>query len=259
MAYETILTAKHGATHIVTFNRPHQRNAVNHRMMREVTAALLDAEADADSRCVVITGGSEFFSAGRDLKESSRSSPTEREEAKVALRRMTDTIENLKRPVVAAIEGHCLTGGLELALTCDLRVAGEGSTFGITSARLGTIPGFGGTQRLPRIVGVARALEMLFSAEPIDVEEAHRIGLINRKAAKGQALAEALHMVEVYADRAPLSLATLKQVVRQGMDLQFTASLDLEQKLGATLTGTVDRAEGMAAFLEKRKPRFQGR
>lgn len=259
MAYETILTAKHGATHVVTFNRPHQRNAVNHQMMREVTAALLEAEADADSRCVIITGGPEFFSAGRDLKESSRSSPAEREEAKVALRRMTDTIENLKRPVVAAIEGHCLTGGLELALTCDLRVAGEGATFGITSARLGTIPGFGGTQRLPRIVGMARALEMLFSAEPIDVEEAYRIGLINRKAAKGQALAEALRMVEIYAERAPLSLATLKQVVRQGMDLQFTASLDLEQKLGATLTGTADRAEGMAAFLEKRKPRFQGR
>jgi enoyl-CoA hydratase/carnithine racemase len=259
MAYETILIAKHGATHVVTFNRPHQRNAVSHQMMREVTAALLEAEADTDCRCVVITGGPDFFSAGRDLKESARSSPAEREEAKTALRRMTDTIENLKRPVVAAIEGHCLTGGLELALTCDLRVAGEGSTFGITSARLGTIPGFGGTQRLPRVIGVARALEMLFSAEPIDVEEAYRIGLINRKAAKGQALAEALRMVEVYAERAPLSLATLKQAVRQGMDLQFTASLELEQKLGATLTGTADRAEGMAAFLEKRKPRFQGR
>jgi enoyl-CoA hydratase/carnithine racemase len=143
-------------------------------------------------------------------------------------------------------------------LACDLRVAGEGASFGITSARLGSIPGFGGTQRLPRVVGVSRALEILFSANPIDVEEAFRIGLINRKAAKGAALAEALAMVEVYSERAPLSLATMKQVVRQGMAMELAAALDHERELGATLGRTADRAEGMAAFREKRKPRFQG-
>ncbi|GAA4339004.1 enoyl-CoA hydratase-related protein [Pigmentiphaga soli] len=259
MSHTTILVATDGASRIITFNRPGQRNAVSHLMMREVTDALIEAQADADIRCVILTGGPEFFSAGRDLKEAARSSGEEREQAKAALRRMTDTMETLKLPVVAAIEGHCLTGGLELALCCDLRVAGSGATFGITSARLGTIPGFGGTQRLPRVVGMARALEILFSAEPIDVEEAWRIGLINRKAAKGQALAEALRMVSAYADRAPLSLATLKQAVRMGTGLPLADALDLEQKLGATLINTADRAEGLAAFMEKRKPRFQGR
>ncbi|MGV6875653.1 enoyl-CoA hydratase/isomerase family protein [Pseudochelatococcus sp. B33] len=259
MNVETLLTETHGPTRVVTMNRPERRNAVNHRMMIEMEAVLREAEDDPSVRCVVLTGGSDFFSSGRDLKEASASSPAEREEAKAALRRLTDTIEGLKRPVVAAIEGPCLTGGLELALTCDLRVGGEGATFGITSAKLGTIPGFGGTQRLPRIVGMARAFELLFSAEPIDVDEAYRIGLINRKAARGAALDEALRMVAIYGERAPLSLATLKQAVRQGMERDLASSLDLEQKLGATLTGTSDRAEGMAAFLERRKPNFQGR
>jgi enoyl-CoA hydratase/carnithine racemase len=259
MSYATLVVETHGSTRVIRMNRPDRKNAVSHEMMREFTAALLHAEVDADIRAVVVTGGPDYFSSGRDLKEASQSSPEEREEAKASLRRLTDTIEGLKRPVVAAIEGHCLTGGLELALTCDLRVAGEGASFGITSSRLGTIPGFGGTQRLPRLVGVSRALDILFSANPIDVEEAYRIGLINRKAPKGGALAEALAMVEVYADRAPLSLATAKQVVRQGIELDLAAALDLEQRLGATLTNTSDRAEGMAAFLEKRRPRFQGR
>jgi enoyl-CoA hydratase/carnithine racemase len=259
MAYETLLVEAVGSARVVTLNRPERRNAVNHQMMRDLAAVLIEAEGDAASRSVIITGGRDFFSAGRDLKEASQSSPAEREEAKRAWRRVTDTIESLKRPVVAAIEGHCLTGGLELALACDLRVAGEGASFGITSARLGTIPGFGGTQRLPRVVGEARALEILFSADPIDVEEAYRIGLLNRKAPKGEALAKALEMVQVYSERAPLSLSTLKQVVRQGLEMDLAAALDFEQKLGATLTGTADRAEGMAAFLQKRKPQFQGR
>jgi enoyl-CoA hydratase/carnithine racemase len=258
MAYEALLYESRGSARVITLNRPERKNAISFQLMREMVAALAEAENDPASRSVIITGGPEFFSSGRDLKEASQGSPAERDAAKAALRRLTDMIEGLKRPVAAAIEGHCLTGGLELALTCDLRVAGEGASFGITSARLGTIPGFGGTQRLPRLIGVSRALDMLFSAEPIDVHEAYRIGLINRKAAKGEALAEALRMVEVYSERAPLSLATLKQAVRQGIEMDFAASLDFEQKLGAMLTPTADRAEGMSAFLQKRKPQFRG-
>lgn len=137
-------------------------------------------------------------------------------------------------------------------------MGGEGASFGITSARLGTIPGFGGTQRLPRIVGIAAALEILFSAEPVDTAHAFRIGLINRIAPGGEALTAALAMVAIYAERAPLSLAALKRAVREGMEMQFTEALDHEWRVGATLAGTADRAEGVAAFLQKRKARFSG-
>lgn len=258
MAYETIQVSASGSSCVIVLNRPERRNAISVLLMTELTAALVAAAEDVGTRSVIVTGGPDFFSSGRDLKEAAQSSPAERDEARKAWRRVTDTIEGLSRPVVAAVEGHCLTGGLELALACDLRVGAEGASFGITSSKLGTIPGFGGTQRLPRVVGVSRALEILFSANPIGADEAYRIGLINRKAAKGLALAEALAMVEVYAERAPLSLATLKQVIRQGMTLDLGAALDLEHKLGATLNNTADRAEGMAAFHQKRKPQFKG-
>jgi enoyl-CoA hydratase/carnithine racemase len=259
MTYGTLLVAASGTSCVVTLNRPERRNAISAQMMKELTDALLAAAGDGATRSVIITGGPDFFSSGRDLKESAQSSPVERDQARQAWRTVTDTIESLSLPVIAAIEGHCLTGGLELALACDLRVAGEGASFGITSSRLGTIPGFGGTQRLPRIVGVSRALEILFSGNPIDTEEAYRIGLINKKSTKGSALSEALSMVAVYEERAPLSLSTMKQVVREGMGMKVPAALDLEHQLGAKLNGTADRAEGMAAFHQKRKPRFQGR
>ncbi len=259
MTYGTLLVAASGSACVVTLNRPERRNAINVQLMKELVDALHAAAADGNSRSVIITGGPDFFSSGRDLKEAAQSSPAERDQARLAWRRVTDTIESLSLPIVAAIEGHCLTGGLELALACDLRVAAEGASFGITSSRLGTIPGFGGTQRLPRIIGVSRALEILFSGNSIDVEEAYRIGLINRKAAKGAALAEALAMVAVYEERAPLSLATMKQVIREGMGMELSAALDLEHRLGGKLAATADRSEGMAAFHEKRKPRFKGR
>jgi enoyl-CoA hydratase/carnithine racemase len=165
----------------------------------------------------------------------------------------------LNKPVIAAIEGFCITGGCEFALACDLRIAGEGATFAITSSRIGTIAGAGGTQRLPRIVGISNALSILFSAEPIDAEEALRIGLINKKTIRGGALAAALSVAKTYSERAPLSLSLTKQAVRQGMDLDFDAAIDLEMSLVSKIYGTQDKQEGISAFLEKRKPKFQGR
>jgi len=259
MTLETLKTERSGSSIIVTLDRPERRNAVSLKMMEELVAALESAAADRDSRAVILTGGKDFFSAGRDLKESASMTGSEdREQARAAWRKVTDTIESLCRPVVAAIEGHCLTGGLELALACDFRIAGEGASFGITSARLGTIPGFGGTQRLPRTIGIDRALEMLFSAEPIGAREAERIGLVSRAVGRGEALDEALRMTAIYGERAPLSLALLKKVVRGGMEMDLASALDYEIVMGQTLLETSDRKEGLAAFLEKRKPRFRG-
>ena len=210
-------------------------------------------------RSLIITGGPDFFSSGADLTEA-----IEVKNAADGLRyfqslhRLNATLEGLSKPVIAAIEGFCMTGGCEMALACDLRVAGEGASFAITSARIGTVAGAGGTQRLPRIVGLANALDMLFSAEPIDTDEAYRIGLINRKTARGGALEQALAMAAVHAERAPLSLALMKRAVRRGMQMDLPSGLDLETFIVTCIYGTNDKDEGISAFLEKRKAEFKG-
>jgi enoyl-CoA hydratase/carnithine racemase len=257
MNYETLAVGRADAALVVTLNRPERRNAINSKMMEELIAVARSGESDGEVRAIIITGGSDFFSAGADLKELSEGRTSGAQNLK-SWRRVTNTLEELAKPVIAAIEGFCLTGGMEFALACDIRIAGQGASFGITSARLGTIPGFGATQRLPRVVGASRALEILFSAEPIDTEEAYRIGLINRKTARGAALEEAKRLVGIYAQRAPLSLAGLKRAVYRGIEMDLHSGLDFENSLGATLLMTGDRQEGIAAFLEKRKPQFRG-
>ena len=260
MDYETILVRRADAALVITMNRPERRNAINSKMMDELVAALRGGEGDDEVRAVIITGGSEFFSAGADLKEAGeRRTAVDAMRMLKSWRRVTNTLEELARPVIAAIEGFCLTGGLELALACDIRIAGEGASFAITSSKLGTVPGFGATQRLPRIVGVSRALEMLFSAEPIDTEEAYRIGILNRKTARGNALNEAKSLADIYSQRAPLSLSLLKRAVYRGIQMDLASGLDFENSLGATLSSTSDRQDGIAAFLQKRKPQFRGR
>lgn len=260
MEYTTILTSDDGPSRVITLNRPDKRNAVSVLMMQELTAALTAAESDDAVRGVIITGGASFFAAGADLNEAMQ--------VKTASQGMTyfkkwhalnATIEALAKPVVAAIEGFCITGGLELALACDLRVGAEGSSFAITSSRIGTVAGAGGTQRLPRIVGMGHALDILFSAEPIDAREAHRIGLLNRLTPKGGALDGAKALVGVYAQRAPLSLALVKRAVRVGMQMDLASGIELETFLVTTIYGTEDKQEGISAFLEKRTARFTGK
>ncbi len=260
MAYETILTSRDGAAFVITLNRIDKRNAVSTRMMSEIIAASKEAEADAGVRAVIITGGDKFFSAGADLNEALQvKTAAQGVEYFGKWHKLNSTLEELRLPVIAAIEGFCITGGLELALACDLRVAAEGSTYAITSARIGTVAGAGGTQRLPRIVGVANALEILFAAEPIDHAHAQRIGLINKLTPKGQALAEAKKMVAVYEQRAPLSLALVKRAVHRGMQLDLASGIEFETFLVTTIYGTQDKQEGISAFLEKRQAKFIGK
>lgn len=245
--------------YIVTLNRPERRNAVSVEMMRELVLAVGEATELRTASSIIITGTDQFFSSGRDLKEVSANTERESiEAAKSAWLAVTNAFEQCPKPVIAAIEGYCLTGGLELALACDLRVAGDGATFSITSARLGTLPGFGATQRLPRLVGASNALEIMLLAEPIGVEEAHRIGLINRKTDQGTALTVCRQISAVLSERAPLSMATMKKAVYGGLTMPLAEALDWELALGATLSSTRDRKEGIAAFAAKRKPIFTG-
>jgi enoyl-CoA hydratase/carnithine racemase len=260
MTYETILASQDGPARIVTLNRPDKRNAVSTQMMQEIIDELKAAEADESVRAVIITGGPTFFSAGADLNEALQvKSAAQGIEYFGRWHKLNTAIEELAKPVIAAIEGFCITGGLEFALACDLRVAGEGATFAVTSSRIGTVAGAGGTQRLPRIVGVAHALDILFSAEPIDVQEAHRIGLVNRLAAKGGALEAAKKLAAVYAQRAPMGLAFAKRAVHRGMQMDLASGIDLETFLVTTIYGTEDKQEGISAFLEKRTAQFKGK
>ena len=259
MTYETIKVEQDGPALVVQFDRPKQRNALSLQLVDEVMDAVAAAESDASVSAIILTGGEKGFAAGADLTEAIK--------VKTAQDGMTffgkwhkfcEALEHSAKPVIAAVEGYCYTAGFELALACDLRIASRSSTWCITSARIGTVAGAGGTQRLPRIVGRAHALEILFAAEPIDAEHAYRIGLVNRLVDDGSALAEAKTLAALYATRAPLSLALSKRAVYRGMDLDLASSLEFETFLVTTIYGTEDKQEGISAFLEKRTASFKG-
>ncbi|HLK87693.1 MAG TPA: enoyl-CoA hydratase-related protein [Candidatus Binataceae bacterium] len=260
MRFETIVTRQDGPSFTVTLNRPGRRNAIGLAMMDEIEAAAAQARADDSIRTLIITGGQECFSAGVDLNDVLPvRSPQQCADFFGRLHRLNATLEGLPKPVIAAIEGFCFTGGCEMALACDIRIAGESASFAITSARIGTIPGAGATVRLPRIVGIAKALELMFSAKPIDAIEAGRIGLINRVTRTGEALEAARTLAAIYESCAPLSHALIKRAVRDGMQTDFSSALKLETALATEIYGTQDKQEGISAFLEKRAPVFKGR
>ena len=259
MPFETIVPTHDGSSYIITLNRPERRNAFSIQMMQEIAEACRKAEADESVRAVIITGGTKYFSAGADLNEAMAIKSTADGVAYMKnWETLNDVIERLGKPVIAAIEGFCMTGGWEFVMACDIRVASENATFALTSSKIGTVPGAGGTQRLPREVGVGKALEILFAGEPIDAREALRIGAINRVTAVGKALDEAKAMVKVYEQRAPLSLAYAKRAVRAGIQMDLASGIEFERFLVTAIYGTADRKEGIGAFLEKRQAAFKG-
>jgi enoyl-CoA hydratase/carnithine racemase len=259
MTYETIATRVERAAFVIQLNRPDRRNAVSEQMMDDIMKACADAAGRTEVSAIVLTGGQEYFSAGADLNEAFKiKSAQEGRRYFSHWHRLNDMLEQSPKPVLAAIEGFCMTGGLELALAADLRIASESATFAITSSRIGTVAGAGGTQRLPRVVGLANALDILFAAEPIDSAEALRIGLINRRTATGGALEAALKIADHYATRAPLALAFVKRAVHRGMQMDLASAIEFETMLVTTVYGTADKAEGISAFLEKRSAQFKG-
>ena len=215
MSFSTIVTEQDGAAFVITLNRPDKRNAFSKQMMAEIAEACRQAEAEPSVCGVIVTGGTKFFSAGADLNEAMAiKSPRDGVDYMKHWERLNDSIETLAKPVIAAIEGFCMTGGFEFVMACDIRVAGAGATFALTSSKIGTVPGAGGTQRLPRLVGIGKALDILFSSEPINAERAERIGLVEYLVPAGEALTKAKAMIKVYEKRAPLSLAYAKRAVR---------------------------------------------
>jgi enoyl-CoA hydratase/carnithine racemase len=260
VSWETIQVERRGPALVIRLHRPDKLNAISLVMAGEIERAMAEAtEADGVS-AIVLAGSEKTFSTGADLNDAVAL------EGSTGMHRFLRThkafhakIEACAKPVLAAIEGWCLTGGLEVAMACDCRIAGEGSQFGITSSKIGSVAGWGGTQRLPRLVGLAKAKELMFLAEFIDAAEAHRIGLVNRVVPKGKALDEAVRWAEVMAERAPFSLTLLKTAAQQGMQMDLASALEFETTLTTAIYMTADREEGMKAFLEKRKPVFKGR
>lgn len=245
---------------VLKLNRPAARNALSSELLDRIRAALLEAEQDPEIRGVVLTGNDKVFSAGADLKGAMQ------QETPLDVGRWLDhftdlnrTIERLSIPVIAAINGHCMTGALEVALACDIRYAGTGATFAITSSRIGTVAGAGGTQRLPRAVGVQRAKDILMSGEVFGAEDAKAFGIVLDVLEPDAVVAHALSRIAAYAERAPLSVWFAKKAVNVGMQMDLDAAIELEQSMVAHLYATEDRDEGITAFLEKREAKFKGR
>lgn len=260
MMDEPLVVERRESIALVGLNRPRKHNALSLELLGRLAVTMRELGSDQDVRVVILRGSDTCFSTGMDLDDlASATAVADTQRLLGIARDATAAIEHCPKPVIAAIAGWCLTGGLEMALACDVRVAADNAKLGITSARIGTVAGMGGTQRLPRLVGPARAKEILFSAEPIDAAEAFRIGLVNRVVPAGQEVDAAMDMGRVFARQAPLSLAFAKTAVDVGMTMPLGSALTFEVGLTTQLFTTEDRAEGLRAFREKRDAKFKGR
>ncbi|MCC7372331.1 MAG: enoyl-CoA hydratase/isomerase family protein [Chloroflexi bacterium] len=257
MAYEFVLSEREGPVGIVTINRPQQLNALSSAVLTELASALEAHDADPEVRVLILTGGTEVFAAGADLKEfASQSLVQMLASNRIAL---FDRIRTIGKPIIAAVSGYALGGGCEVAMLCDMIVASETARFGQPEISVGLMPGAGGTQRLTRTIGKAKAMEMVLTGAPIDAETAERLGLVNRVVPKDALLDEAKSLALKIAAKPPISVKLTKQAVLKAFELPLSEAVDHERKLFHLLFGTEDAYEGMNAFIEKRKPTFNGR
>jgi enoyl-CoA hydratase len=258
-AYEFLAVEKTGRSAVITLQRPEKLNALNAETIAELNRAVRDASADADVGGVIITGaGTKAFVAGADIAELARMGPLTGIRVSRQGQETFRFIERMPKPVIAAVNGFALGGGLELALACHLRLASDNARFGLPEVKLGIIPGYGGTVRLPRLVGRGRALEMMLTGEMIDSAEAYRIGLVNRVVPQPDLLPAARQLLDKIIANGPAAIALAIEAVDHGMNTGIDDSLILESNLFGLLAATEDMKEGMEAFLAKRAPEFKG-
>jgi len=250
---------KEGRVAIFTLNRPEALNALDPVSFKEFSEALIDFRGDDELWVGIITGaGERAFCAGADIKTALPQLKGNRGQAW----RLPPTIFrglDLWKPLIAAVNGVCLGGGLEIALASDIRIAAENAIFGVPEVRLGLIPGWGGTQRLPRVIPWAKAAEMLFTGRPIDAQEAYRIGLVNKVVPLAELMSEAKKMAEILCESGPLAVRAAKQAMIQGTSIGLQEGLHIETMLEDFCLSTEDFEEGTQAFVEKRKPSFKGK
>jgi enoyl-CoA hydratase len=257
---ENVSYEKKDAIAYITVNRPKVLNALNAKTVGELRTAFEDARDDDSVRGVILTGaGGKAFVAGADITEVARVTAVEGADMTSNGQALTNLIENLGKPVIAAVNGFALGGGCELAMAATIRLATETAAFGQPEVKLGVIPGYGGTQRLPRLVGRGRALQLILSGGMIDAQEAHRIGLVNEIVAADGLIARAEAILKQIFGNAPLAVKFALEAVNKGLETSQAEGLVMESSLFALCASTDDKKEGTSAFLEKRAPKFAGR
>jgi len=257
MPYKTIIYEKKEQVVWLTLNRPRVGNTINLALANEIVDACCTINQDDEVRVVIVTGAGEVFCSGFDLAEL-RSVSADNLKQMNSASLSSKAVAGLNCPVIAAINGDTLGAGLELALSCDIRICSENARFGLPETSYGIIPGGGGTQRLPRIVGKGKAAEMVITAELIDAAEAYRVGLVAKVVPKQGLTEEAGEIARKLISRAPIAVRYAKEAVNKGLDMTLAQGLRLEADLSFLLQTTKDRAEGIKAFLEKRKAQFKG-
>jgi len=260
MTFENILLEKKNAISYVTVNRPKVLNALNMATMEELRTAFTDIKNDPAMRVAILTGsGEKAFIAGADISELAKHHAVSGKEYTHRGQSVLDLIENLGKPVIACINGFALGGGCEIAMACTMRLASQNAKLGQPEVKLGIIPGYGGTQRLPRLVGKGMAMHLVLTGEMISAEEAHRIGLVNEVTAPADLILRAEAIAQKIIANAPLAIQYAMEAVNRGLELTLPDALYLEATLFAVCCATEDKKEGTAAFLEKRAPQFKGR
>jgi enoyl-CoA hydratase len=256
MSYETIVTSTDGRVALITLNRPKALNALNDQLMDELGAALLGFDADENISCVVITGSEKAFAAGADIGMMAQYSFTDVYKGDYITKNW-ETIRRIRKPVLAAVAGYALGGGCELAMMCDFIIAADTAKFGQPEIKLGILPGAGGTQRLPRAVSKAKAMDMCLTARMMDAAEAERAGLVSRVVPADQLLVEAMAAAKTISEMSLPILMMVKEGVNAAYENSLNEGIHLERRLFHAAFATEDQKEGMAAFVEKRSAKFK--
>ena len=260
MPFDNLSVDRDGAVALVTINRPKVLNALNQPTMDELGRAFLELKQDQTVRAIILTGaGEKAFVAGADINELAVQTPTGGREYALKGQQVFEAIERLGKPVIAAINGYALGGGCELAMACTLRIAADTAKMGQPEITLGILPGYAGTQRLSRLVGKGKAMELILTGVPITADEAMRIGLVNRVVAAADLMTEARTLAQQLARNAPIAMAYIMSAVNEGLEMPFAEACAFEATLFGLVASTEDMREGTRAFLEKRKPQFKGR
>lgn len=258
MSYETILLDKQEGVGLITFNRPEALNALNGQLLQELGDALLALDADGDIGAIVVTGSEKAFAAGADIKEMSGKSFAEvlSDDQFGPINR---TFATVRKPIIAAVAGYALGGGCEIAMACDFIIAGENAKFGQPEIKLGVIPGIGGSQRLTRLVGKSKAMDMMLTGRMMDATEAERAGLVSRIAPAEDLVETVMEVASSIAELSVPSVALAKEATNGALETTLQQGLLFERRLFHSLFATEDQKEGMNAFIEKRQPQFKNR